>query len=124
MSDYDRVNYDWRVLHSGTERYVGCSIAFFLSFVKFLNSLPFVSKTPNIRSNGVSWVYNGAIWLICGAGAGLGEINIICEVKEGKINVWTIYLKHLGKTSDIWKYTIDTRSWLKVSCTGLKKRNK
>lgn len=71
MTEYDRTDYEWRVLHNGTE-----------------------GKTPNVRANGVSWVYDDSIWLVCGASAGL------------------------GKASDVWKFTLATKLWEKVIVSG------
>ena len=51
-ADYDRVNYEWRVLHDGK-----------------------IGKTPNIRSSTNAWVYNDAIWLAGGATAGFGKTS-------------------------------------------------
>lgn len=67
----DKISYEWRIVHNG------------------------VGKTPNIRTNGTSWLYKNNIWLACGASAGY------------------------GKTAEVWRFSLDTKEWNKVDATGM-----
>lgn len=67
----DKISYEWRIVHNG------------------------VGKTPNIRTNGTSWLYKNNIWLACGASAGY------------------------GKTAEVWRFSLETKEWNKVDVAGI-----
>ncbi len=53
-----------------------------------------VGKTPNVRTNASTWIYKGDLWVSCGSGSGQ------------------------GKSSEIWKFDMNIKSWSRVVVMG------
>ena len=54
-----------------------------------------LGASPSIRSSTSAFVYGGFLWILGGEGAGV------------------------GKTSDVWRYSISGSKWDLVTCKGI-----
>lgn len=70
MSSEETTRYEWRLVHDG------------------------IGKIPNVRAKAGSFFYNNHLWIICGAGSGL------------------------GKTSEVWKFDLTNKIWSKPISQG------